>query len=50
MVHDFFPELEKRDLGWRAGYLGAAFNLGQLFGAIIWVLYIHIYAKYIDIN
>lgn len=36
MVHSFFPAYTKSELGWRAGYLGAAFNVGQFFGSIVW--------------
>ena len=30
MVHDFYPTLGANELGWRAGYLGASFNVGQV--------------------
>ena len=36
MVKDFLPDLADDELGWRAGYLGASFNVGQLFGAVVW--------------
>jgi MFS family permease len=35
MVASFYPELEKSELGWRASYLAAAFNFGQLFGSML---------------
>lgn len=36
MVHFFLPELSPEELGRRAGLLGASFNLGQLFGSLLW--------------
>lgn len=34
MVADFYPELPHEELGWRAGYLASAFNVGQLLGSM----------------
>ena len=34
MVASFFPDLPKSELGWRAGYLASAFNVGQLLGSM----------------
>ena len=36
MVHRFYPDLEDTEIGYRAGYLGAAFSLGGFFGSIVW--------------
>lgn len=36
MTQFFFPELEKTEIGYYAGYLGGAFNAGAFFGSLIW--------------
>lgn len=36
MVMYYFPELPDTHLGWRAGFLGASFNAGQLVGSVFW--------------
>ena len=36
MVIEFYPDLDEEDIGFYAGWLTSVFQLGQLFGAIIW--------------
>jgi MFS family permease len=36
MVHDFFPQLSKEELGQKAGFLGSAYFSGNLFGSLLW--------------
>ncbi|EGD74952.1 hypothetical protein PTSG_07177 [Salpingoeca rosetta] len=36
MTHDFFPELDRTQLGTYAGILGSAFHCGSLAGSIAW--------------
>ena len=36
MVHDFFPEYSKEDLGFKVGWLGSAYFMGSFFGSILW--------------
>ena len=36
MVQYYFPNLDAKEFGYRAGMLGSAFSLGSLFGNFIW--------------
>jgi prenylcysteine oxidase/farnesylcysteine lyase len=36
MVHDFFPQLSKEELGQKAGFLGSANFAGNFFGNLLW--------------
>ena len=36
LVGWYLPELEEHQLGFRAGYLGSAFNLGSIFAGFFW--------------
>lgn len=36
MVHDFFPQLNKDELGQKAGFLGSAFFAGNFVGSLMW--------------
>jgi len=36
MVHDFYPELSKTQLGTRSGFLGSAYYLGRVFSGVAW--------------
>jgi MFS family permease len=36
MVQDFFPALVPQEIGYKAGYLGSAYQAGQLVSSIAW--------------
>ena len=38
MVSDFYPDLNMKELGYRAGFLGSAFSLGSFCGNFMWGL------------
>ena len=39
MVEYYFPEMSVKELGFRAGLLGSAFSMGELFGNLLWGVY-----------
>ncbi|XP_064385510.1 uncharacterized protein LOC135334305 isoform X2 [Halichondria panicea] len=36
MIHDFFPELDRTQIGQKAGYLGCAYFVGNFIGSLFW--------------
>jgi MFS family permease len=45
MVHDFFPALSPEEIGYQAGYLGSAYQAGQLVSSIAWGRIADIYGR-----
>ena len=45
ITHDFFPNLDKSELGYKQGYLGSAFQFGKLFGVLFWGRLSDIYGR-----